>query len=122
MKTEQTAEQKMDRARIAEHNGWLYVGPPDLKYEAVMMWVRPGAMPHQVEELPDYLNDSNELEAVLNRLNDAEWAMYARALADICRYDITKHIRRLLSATRQQRMDAYVTMLALHHGLTRRTT
>jgi hypothetical protein len=62
------------RIAIAEACGWKC--PCGFK-EAFACWVRPSAMEHQTEWLPDYLNDLNamhEAEKTLdyNDLNDME--------------------------------------------------
>ena len=77
-----TPEQR--RIALAEVCGWTFNPPPynkppfsaEFKAEALLCWIRPGNMSHQLEAPPDYLNDLNAMRKALLTLNDAQAIKY----------------------------------------------
>lgn len=112
MKTELTQEQK--RIKIAEACGW--------KWEArikgaIKVWNKPPLMVFHDDELPDYLNDLNAMHEAESRLVD--WVCYRMNLSQIVGIgyapdlDICDDIKAFVSATAEQRAEAFGKTLGL---------
>jgi len=74
------------RIAIAEIVGWRINPrvPAELKYDAIMCWIRPGNMDWHDEQLPDYLNCHNAIQEAINTLSLTLKTAYASKLFDIC--------------------------------------
>ncbi len=104
--------QNEKRIAIAEKRGWTfhppsYNNPPfssQFKAEALLCWVRPGNMCHQLEAPPDYfgsLDACHEMEGVLTL---HQLPVYEAILRDI---SLNEGIASPIRATAQQRCEAF---------------
>jgi hypothetical protein len=103
------------RIAIAEACGWKC--PCGFK-EAFACWVRPSAMEHQTEWLPDYLVDLNamhEAEKVLTpkyqpAKGESQWSDYLAWLG-FCGENKTREVYECVTATAAQRAEAFLRTL-----------
>ena len=100
------------RIAIAEACGWKC---PCGHKEAFACWVRPSAMEHQTEWLPDYLVDLNamhEAEKVLTpkyqpAKGESQWSDYLAWLG-FCGENKTREVYECVTATAAQRAEAFL--------------
>jgi len=90
------------RIAIAEARGWNFNPPPynkppfsaEFKSEALLCWIRPGNLPHQLEYPPDYLNDRNAIHDAVASLKPEQ------------RFTFIRHLGRVLSRQHEDFNDS----------------